>query len=172
MNILLKYKFFILITISLFFYPKIVFSFNEISSKCCYQKISYPSNMFGQFQSKTNKSIREIQRIFVFGKNKIQEKPSDMLFGLSYLELIINQLCEQMHDSQAIMNRIKIEKIVMDLRNSLGIPEDMQRSKVINIYWSTGKLLNCKKRKTTIDEKRQKNIQLLRKAKSQLRIQL
>ena len=92
MNILLKNKFFILITISLFFYPKIVFSFNEISSQDCYQKISYPSKMFGQFQSKTNKSIREIQRIFVFGKNKIQEKPSDMLFGLSYLELIINPM--------------------------------------------------------------------------------
>ena len=173
MNIFLKNKFFIIITISIFFYPKIVFSFNEISSQDCYQKISYPSKMFGQFQSKTNKSIREIQRIFVFGKNKIQEKPSDMLFGLSYLELIINQLCEQMHDSQAIMNRIKIEKIVIDLRKSFGIPDDMQRSKVINIYWSTGKLLNLAKvEKLTIDEERQKNIKLLRKAKSQLRMSI
>ena len=33
-----------------------------------------------------------------------------MLFGLSYLELIINQLCEQMHDTQAILNRVKIQK--------------------------------------------------------------
>ena len=54
-----------------------------------------------------------------------------MLFGLSYLELIINQLCEQMRNSQAIMNRIKIEKIVIDLRKSFGISEDMQRSKVL-----------------------------------------
>ena len=169
----LENKLFIIITVLIIFFPKIVFSFNNYSSQDCYQKISYPSKMFGQFQSKTNKSIREIQRIFVFGKKKIQEKPSDMLFGLSYLELIINQLCEQMHDSQAIMNRIKIEKIVMDLRKSLGIPEDMLRSKVINIYWSTGKLLNLAKvEKLNIDEERQKNIQLLRKAKSQLRMSI
>ena len=173
MKIILKNKLFIILTLLMFFNPKVGFSFNQISSQDCYQKISYPSKMFGQFQGKTNKSIREIQRIFVFGKNKIQEKPSDMLFGLSYLELIINQLCEQMHDSQAITNRIKIEKIVMDLRKSLGIPEDMERSKVINIYWSTGKLLNLAKvEKLTIDEERQKNIQLLRKAKSQLRMSI
>ena len=173
MKKLLKNKSFIIIFVLIFFYPKFGFSFIKISSQDCYQKISYPSNMFGQFQNKTNKSLREIQRIFVFGKNKIQEKPSDMLFGLSYLELIINQLCEQMHDSQAIMNRIKIEKIVMDLRRSLGIPEEMQRSKVINIYWSTGKLLDLAKvEKLPIDEERQKNIQLLRKAKSQLRMSI
>ena len=78
-----------------------------------------------------------------------------------------------MHDSQAIMNRIKIEKIVIDLRKSFGIPDDMQRSKVINIYWSTGKLLNLAKvEKLDIDEERQKNIQLLRKAKSQLRMSI
>ena len=152
------------------FFSKSVFAGKNISSKDCYQKISYPTKMIGQFQNKTSKSTREIQRIFVFGKNKIQERPSDMLFGLSYLELIINQLCEQMHDSQAILNRIKIEKIVLDLRESLGIPLDMDRSKVINIYWSTGKLLALAKvEKISVNTERQRNIELIRKAKSQLR---
>ena len=87
MNKLMK-NFFLIITILMFFYPKVVFSFNEISSKDCYQKISYPSKMFGQFQSKTNKSIREIQRIFVFGKNKfIKYWQHLLLFGILILML-------------------------------------------------------------------------------------
>ena len=163
-------NFFCLLIVLILINPKVTFALNVISSQNCYQKISYPAKMFSQFQSKTSKSIRKIQSIFVFGKNRIQEKPSDMLFGLAYLELIINQLCEQMHDSQAIMNRIKIEKIVIDLRKSLGIPLDMQRSKVINIYWSTGKLLALAKvEKLYVDLQRQKNIELIRKAKSELR---
>ena len=163
-------KIFLCFVILIIFFSKSVFAGKKISSKDCYQKISYPTKMIGQFQNKTSKSIREIQRIFVFGKNKIQKKPSDMLFGLSYLELIINQLCEQMHDSQAILNRIKIEKIVLDLRESLGIPLDMDRSKVINIYWSTGKLLALAKvEKISVNTERQRNIELIRKAKSQLR---
>ena len=75
-----------------------------------------------------------------------------------------------MHDAQAILNRIKIQKIVLNLRESLGIPMDMDRSKVINIYWSTGKLLALAKiEKISVNAERQKNIELIRKAKSQLK---
>ena len=163
-------KFYLFCMVLTFFFSKSVSAGKDISSKDCYEKISYPTKMIGQFQSKTSKSIREIQRIFVFGKSKIQERPSDMLFGLSYLELIVNQLCEQMHDAQAILNRIKIQKIVLNLRESLGIPLDMDRSKVINIYWSTGKLLALAKvEKISVNAERQKNIELIRKAKSQLK---
>ena len=46
----------------------------------------------------------------------------------------------------------------------------MDRSKVINIYWSTGKLLALAKvEKKSVNSERQKNIELIRKAKSQLR---
>ena len=141
-----------------------------VSSKDCYKKISYPIDMFGALENKTNKSIREIQKVFVFGKNKLQEKPHSMLFGLAYLEVMINQLCEDMHNVQGILTKKKLETVVNDIRKSMGISEFMERSKVINIYWSTGKLLTLANIKIiNIDEERKQNINSVREIKSMLR---
>ena len=127
-------------------------------------------DMFGSLENKTNKSIREIQKVFVFGKNKLQEKPDGMLFGLAYLEVMINQLCEDMHNVQSINTKKKLEDIVNDIRISMGIPKIMSRSKIINIYWSTGELLSLAKvKKIKIDIERKQNINSVRKIKSILK---
>ena len=42
-----------------------------------------------------------------FGKEKLKEKPKDMLFGLAYLEVMVNQLCEDKHNFDAIKAKEK-----------------------------------------------------------------
>ena len=141
-----------------------------ITSENCYQNISYPREMFGSLENKTNKSIREIQKVFVFGKNKLQEMPNRLLFGLAYLEVMINQLCEDMHNIQGISTRKKLENVVNDIRDSMGISKTMDRSKIVNIYWSTGKLLSLAKiEKLNIDKIRKKNVNSVREIKSMLK---
>ena len=155
----------IVVIFSNFFNSYFAFSKND-----CYEKLSYPPGMFGVFQNKMTTSTQEIQRIFVFGKKNIKEKPKDMLFGLAYLEVMVNQLCEDEHNFDAIKAKDKIVHITDGIRESLGLPIDIKRTKIINIYWSTGKLLSLASvKKIEIDESRKKSINLIREIKSLLK---
>ena len=46
--------------------------------------------MFGQFSGKQNTSIKKINKFFKFGKDTLPEKPYRMLYGLAYLEILVN----------------------------------------------------------------------------------
>ena len=152
------------------FFAIIFTSFKAFSNNDCYEKISYPSGMFGTFQNKMTTSTQEIQRIFVFGKEKLKEKPKDMLFGLAYLEVMVNQLCEDKHNFDAIKAKEKIVDITDNIRDSLGLSIEMKRSKIINIYWSTGKLLSLARvKKIKINKERENSINLIRDIKSLLK---
>ena len=137
----------------------------------CYEKgIIYPNGMFGKWGDKRTKSSHEISRIFQFGKDTLSQRPSDMLYGLAYLEVMVNELCKDRHDPAAIKSQRKIQNIVSDLRQSLGLSKSMSRQKMVNIYWSTGKLLSLAKvKKIKIDIERKQNINSVRKIKSILK---
>ena len=90
--------------------------------------------MFGQFSNKRQKSSHEISRIFQFGKDTLSQRPSDMLYGLAYLEIMVNELCMDRNNPEAIKSRKKIQGIVYDLRQSLGLSMSMSRQKMVNIY--------------------------------------
>ena len=140
----------------------------------CYEKdISYPKEMFGQFSDKQKKSIKKIDDFFKFGKDTLPEKPYRMLYGLAYLEILVNELCTDVTNYSGIEARKKIEKVLIDLRDTLGLPTKMKRTKIVNIYWSTGKLLELAKvKKLNIKDSKLELIKKLREAKSELKREL
>jgi len=140
----------------------------------CYEKnLNYPNGMFGQFSHKTKVTSQKINSIFKFGKNTLSEHPERMLYGLAYLEVLMNELCFDRHNTSAVQSREKIQKVIINLRTSLGLPSDMSRQKMINIYWSTGKLLEMASvKKLQIDKTRKENIKILKEAKSILKSEL
>ena len=140
----------------------------------CYERdLNYPPGMFGQFNDKLKTSSNQINKYFKFGKELLSEKPERMLFGLAYLEVLMNELCFDRHSVAAQQSREKIEDIILGLRDSLGMPTSFSRQKAINIYWSTGQLLKLAQvEKLEIDEERKKNIDLIRLTKSSLRAAL
>lgn len=145
---------------------------NQVSAaEWCYERdLNYPSGMFGQFNDKLKTSSNQISKYFKFGKDLLSEKPERMLFGLAYLEVLMNELCFDRHSVAAEQSREKIEDIILGLRESLGIPTSFSRQKAINIYWSTGQLLKLAQvEKLEIDEERKKNIDLIRLTKSSLK---
>ena len=96
-----------------------------------------------------------------------------MLYGLAYLEILVNELCVDTTNYSSINARNKIEKIIIDLRVSLGLPKEMKRTKIINIYWSTGKLLELANvKKLNIKDYQKTLIKKLREAKSNLKTEL
>lgn len=137
----------------------------------CYERnLKYPQGMFGQFNDKMKTASKEVNRIFKFGKDKLSERPGQMLYGLAYLEVLVNELCFKRHDVSAAQSRKKIEAVVLDLRKSLGLPTEFTRQKMINIYWSTGNLLQLADvEKLELSEQDKKNIAVLREAKAALR---
>ena len=136
----------------------------------CYEKdIVYPSGMFAAFSDKMKQSSKQVNKFFKFGKDTLPQKPHRMLFGLAYLEALVNELCFNRHNLDAQNSREKIEDIVLGLRESLGISTSFSRQKAINIYWSTGKLLMLANvEKLEIDEDRKANIESIRVAKASL----
>ncbi|MDC0227681.1 hypothetical protein OAK51_04195 [Alphaproteobacteria bacterium] len=140
----------------------------------CYEKeISYPKEMFGQFSEKQKKSIKKIDEFFKYGKDTLSEKPYRMLYGLAYLEILVNELCTDVTNYSGIEARKKIEKVLIDLRDTLGLPTKMKRTKIINIYWSTGKLLELAKvKKLNVKDAKLELIKKLREAKSELKREL
>ncbi len=143
------------------------------SAPNCYEKISYPKEMFGQFSNKQKTSIRKIEKFFKFGKKSLPEKPFRMLYGLAYLEILVNELCTDVTNYSGIQARKKISKVLLDLRNTLGLPSEMKRTKIINIYWSTGKLLELAKvTKIDVNEPKLKVIEKIRMVKSELKKEL
>jgi Mg2+/Co2+ transporter CorB len=140
----------------------------------CYEKgIIYPNGMFGQFSNKRQKSSHEISRIFQFGKDTLSQRPGDMLYGLAYLEIMVNELCMDRNNPEAIKSRKKIQGIVDDLRQSLGLSMSMSRQKMVNIYWSTGRLLSLANiQKLEVDEKQKEKIIVIKEAKAALKAAL
>ena len=151
-----------------------VFLSSAAAADWCYEKdISYPKGMFGQFNDKKKTSLKKIDQFFKFGKETLPEQPHRMLYGLAYLEILVNELCFDRHNEDSNQAKNKINEIALDLRESLGMPVEMKRGKVINIYWSTGRLLELAEvKKFKIDEKRMENITKLREAKSSLKLAL
>lgn len=140
----------------------------------CYEKgIIYPNGMFGKWGDKRKKSSYEISRIFQFGKDTLSQRPSDMLYGLAYLEVMVNELCMDRHDPAAIKSQRKIQNIVSDLRQSLGLSKSMSRQKMVNIYWSTGRLLSLANvQKLEVDEIQKEKIIVIKEAKAALKAAL
>ena len=64
--------------------------------------------MFGQFSGKQNTSIKKINKFFKFGKDTLPEKPYRMLYGLAYLEILVNELCVDTTNYSSINARNKI----------------------------------------------------------------
>lgn len=148
--------------------------FTAVAKEWCYERnIKYPSGMFGQYEGKMKGSSEQVTSIFKFGKEKLPERPGQMLHGLAYLEVLVNEMCKERTDWKVIRSREKIEKVTNELRDSLGLPNDFTRQKIINIYWSTGELLKLANvEKLTISEKEKNNMQILREAKAFLKTAL
>lgn len=144
------------------------------AERWCYEKgIIYPNGMFGQWSNKRQKSSHEISRIFQFGKDTLSQRPSDMLYGLAYLEIMVNELCMDRHNPAAIKSQRKIQNIVGDLRQSLGLSKTMSRQKMVNIYWSTGRLLSLANvQKLEVDENQKEKIIVIKEAKAALKAAL
>ena len=140
----------------------------------CYEKgIIYPNGMFGKWSDKRQKSSQEISRIFKFGKDTLSQRPGDMLYGLAYLEIMVNELCKDRHNPAAIKSRRKIQNIVDDLRQSLGLSMSLSRQKMVNIYWSTGRLLSLANvQKLEVDENQKEKIIIIKEAKAALKAAL
>ena len=140
----------------------------------CYEKgIIYPNGMFGKWGDKRQKSSHEISRIFQFGKDTLSQRPSDMLYGLAYLEVMVNELCMDRNNPEATKSRKKIQGIVDDLRQSLGLSLNMSRQKMVNIYWSTGRLLSLANvQKLEVDENQKEKIIVIKEAKAALKAAL
>ena len=129
--------------------------------------------MFGQFSGKQKTSIKKINRFFKHGKDTLPEKPYRMLYGLAYLEILVNELCTDVTNYSGIKAREKIEEVLIGLRDTLGLPTKMKRTKIVNIYWSTGKLLElAKEKKLNIDDSRLEIIKMLREVKAELKKEL
>ena len=148
--------------------------FTVVAKEWCYERnIKYPNGMFGQYEGKMKGSSEQVTRIFKFGKEKLPERPGQMLHGLAYLEVLVNEMCKERTDWKVIRSREKIEKVINELRDSLGLPNDFTRQKIINIYWSTGELLKLANvEKLNISEKEKNNMQILREAKAFLKTAL
>ena len=70
-------------------------------------------------------------------------------------------------------NKDKMIKILTELRETLGLPSNIKRTKIINIYWSTGKLLELANvKKIEIDKSELEIIKKLREIKSELKREL
>ena len=83
------------------------------AERWCYEKgIIYPNGMFGQWSNKRQKSSHEISRIFQFGKDTLSQRPSDMLYGLAYLEIMVNELCMDRHNPAAIKSQRWMKRLV------------------------------------------------------------
>ena len=129
--------------------------------------------MFGEFSGKQKTSIKKINKFFKHGKDLLPEKPYRMLYGLAYLEILVNELCTDVTNYSGIKARKKIEEVLIDLRNTLGLPTKMKRTKIVNIYWSTGKLLELAKvKKLDIDDSKLEYIKMLREVKAELKKEL
>ena len=129
--------------------------------------------MFGQFNDKKKTASKKINETFKFGKDKLPEQPAKMLQGLAYLEVLVNEMCLVRHDSAVDLSRKKIEKVVLDLRDSLGLPKKFTRQKMINIYWSTGELLELAEvKKNKLSKEQKHNITILRETKAALKAAL
>ena len=140
----------------------------------CYERgIIYPNGMFGKWSDKQQKSSQEISRIFKFGKDTLSQRPGDMLYGLAYLEIMVNELCKDRHNPAAIKSRRKIQNIVDNLRQSLGLSMSLSRQKMVNIYWSTGRLLSLANvQKLEVDENQKEKIIIIKEAKAALKAAL
>ena len=151
----------------------ILFSSSAFADWCYERDISYPKGMFGQFNDKKKTSLMKIDQFFKFGKETLPEQPHRMLYGLAYLEILVNELCFDRHNIASEQAKEKINEIALDLRESLGMPTEMKRGKIVNIYWSTGRLLELAEvTKFEVDESRMENIGKLREAKSTLKLAL
>ena len=150
----------------------LTFQSNANAEEWCYeQDIIYPNGMFGQFSDRQKNSSNEVNKIFKFGKDKLPQRPHKMLYGLAYLEVLTNELCWERHNSSASRAREDIKEIIMDLRESLGLPKDLSHQKMINIYWSTGRLLSLANvEKLSLSEERKESINILREAKAALKL--
>jgi len=135
--------------------------------------INYPPGMFKQYDSRSQTSSAEIQRIFKDGKDTLTAEPAKMLFGLAHLEIMLNELCRENGNSRLAHSRKNISTIVFDLRQSLGLSHDMSRSKVVNLYWSTGKLLQLADIEVReVDAGRAATVKKIREAKAALKTAL
>ena len=160
-------RLFIIFLISLFLNSKYSYS------NCYERSISYPKEMYGQFSDKQRTSIKKIDRFFKYGKDTLPEKPYRMLYGLAYLEILVNELCSDVTNYSGIKARKKIEKVLTELRGTLGLPTNIKRTKIINIYWSTGRLLELANvKKIEIDKSELEIIKKLREVKSELKREL
>ena len=149
-------------------------SLNANAADWCYERnLQYPEGMFGQFNDKKKTASKKVNEIFKFGKDKLAERPARMVQGLAYLEVLVNEMCFIRHNPSVDMSRKKIERIVLDLRASLGLPQKFTRQKMINIYWSTGKLLELAEvEKNKLTKEQRQNITTLREAKAALKAAL
>lgn len=152
----------------------IFFNSSAISSDWCYEKNTIPPNgMFGRFNDKQRTASKKINKIFKFNKEKLPERPASMLQGLAYLEILVNEMCFTRNNPTLDESRKKIEKIANNIRESLGMPLDFSRKQMIDIYWSTNKLLQSAKiKKTKISQEKKEIINLLRKTKASLKLAL
>jgi hypothetical protein len=164
-------KFFVFF-LALLFFPLVQVPAH--ADEWCYeQDIIYPNGMFGQFSDRQKNSSKEVSKIFKFGKDKLPQRPHKMLYGLAYLEVLTNELCWERHNSTALEAREDIKEIVLDLRESLGLSKDMSHQKMINIYWSTGRLLSLANvEKLSLSAEKKENITILREAKAALKLAL
>jgi len=137
----------------------------------CWEKIDYPPSMFGKWSSRLRNSSSFVEKTFKRNADTLPQRPAEMMEGLAYLEVLLNEVCWDRHGNRQAQK--KLGKVVLDIRTSLGLPSDMPRTKIINIYWSTAKLLSLATvEKLEVDEARQEGIKKLKQLKATLKAEL
>jgi hypothetical protein len=96
----------------------------------------------------TKTTAREEARtmvLWLLAKNieKTKSSPPEMLRGLAYLEFVLNDILEDLDTT--IATKTSVKKIVLNLRDALGMPIYAPPGQIINMYWSTAKFMEINK---------------------------
>ena len=127
-----------------------------------------PSDMFDPLSIKQSHAQTLVKWHLTENIEKTKANPPDMLRGIAYLEYLLNSILDDY--SIDIDTKKSVQKVVMTVRDTLGIPIRLTPSKSINILWSTAKFLeisNYEKIDLSENElKSQENISELKSAVS------
>ena len=83
--------------------------------------------------------------LWLFAKDidKTKSNPPAMLRGLAYLEYLLNDILQDL--ATVVSTKKSIKKIVLNLRDALGMPLYAPPRKIIKMYWSTAKFMKINK---------------------------
>ncbi len=124
-----------------------------------------PSDMFDPLSIKQSHAQTLVKWHLTENIEKTKSNPPDMLRGIAYLEYLLNSIMDDY--SINIDTKKSVQKVVMTVRDTLGIPIRLAPSSSINILWSTAKFLEISNyKKIDLNEKEQNSQENISELKS------